>query len=60
VVILNNAWYCPFAHRIGVLPGACRDFKLPDAGETWRRYQRWYAAMLEHPAFRKTAFDQGD
>ena len=50
----------PFAYRIDVLLGTCRDFKLPDEGETWQRYQRWYVAMLEHPAFGKTAFDQGD
>jgi hypothetical protein len=33
---------------------------LPDEGETWQRCHRWYATMLEHPAFRKTAFDQED
>jgi len=50
----------PFAYRIEVLLGAYRDFSLPVEGETWQRYQRWYQAMLEHPAFRKTAFDQGN
>ncbi|MDH3389910.1 MAG: glutathione S-transferase family protein, partial [Gammaproteobacteria bacterium] len=50
----------PFAYRIEVLLRAYRDFKLPEEGDTWQRYQRWYRAMLEHPSFRKTAFDQGD
>ncbi|MCP4391151.1 MAG: glutathione S-transferase family protein [Gammaproteobacteria bacterium] len=50
----------PFAYRIDVLLGAYRDFELPQTGETWQRYQRWYAAMLDHPSFRKTAFDQDD
>jgi glutathione S-transferase len=50
----------PFAYRIDVLLGAYRDFELPREGRTWQRYRLWYDAMLEHPAFRTTAFDQGD
>jgi glutathione S-transferase len=50
----------PFAYRIDVLLSAYRDFELPRQGGTWQRYRLWYEAMLKHPAFRKTAFDQGD
>ncbi len=50
----------PFAYRIDVLLAAYRDFKLPQDGEPWRRYRRWYEAMLGHPSFRVTAFDQDD
>ena len=50
----------PFAYRIDVLLGAYRDFKLPQEGKTWQRYRRWYDAMLDHPAFKSTAFEQGD
>jgi glutathione S-transferase len=50
----------PFAYRIDVLLGAYRDFKLPQEGKTWQRYRRWYDAMLDHPAFKSTAFEQDD
>jgi glutathione S-transferase len=50
----------PFAYRIDVLLGYYRKFTLPDVGETWQRYQRWYQAVLTHPAFRATAFDHDD
>ncbi len=50
----------PFAYRIDVLLKAYRDFELPTEGEIWQRYQRWYDAMLRHPAFKLTASDQGD
>lgn len=50
----------PFAYRIDVLLKAYRDFELPTKGEIWQRYQCWYDAMLQHPAFKVTAFDQGD
>lgn len=50
----------PFAYRIDVLLGTYRDFRLPEEGATWQRYRRWYDAMLAHPAFRVTAFDQDD
>ena len=50
----------PFAYRIDVLLGTYRDFKLPQEGEIWQRYQRWYQAMLANPVFRTTAFDQGE
>jgi glutathione S-transferase len=50
----------PFAYRIDVLLGAYRDFKLPQQGRIWQRYRRWYAAMLDLPAFKTTAFQQGD
>ena len=50
----------PFAYRIDVLLGAYRDFRLPQEGEIWLRYQRWYQAMLADPAFKTTAFDQGE
>ncbi len=49
-----------FAYRIDVLLGAYHDFGLPEEGEAWQRYRRWYEAMLQQPAFRKTAFDQDD
>jgi glutathione S-transferase len=50
----------PFAYRIDVLLGAYRDFKLPQEGKIWQRYRRWYDAMLDHAAFKTTAFEQGD
>lgn len=50
----------PFAYRIDLLLKAYRDFSLPESGETWRRYRRWYDAMLAQPSFRATAFDQAD
>lgn len=50
----------PFAYRIDVLLSAYRDFRLPEEGEAWQRYRRWYDAMLGHPAFKATAFDQDD
>ena len=57
---LYNAWYCPFAYRIDVLLGVYRDFRLPQEDGIWQRYRRWYDAMLDHPAFKTTAFEQGD
>lgn len=50
----------PFAYRVDVLLGAYRDFVLPQEGEIWQRYQGWYRAMLADPAFKITAFNQGD
>jgi glutathione S-transferase len=50
----------PFAYRIDVLLKAYRDFELPAEGEIWQRYQRWYNTMLDLPAFKTTAFDQGE
>jgi glutathione S-transferase len=50
----------PFAYRIDVLLGAYRDFLLPQEGSVWQRYRCWYDAMLDHPAFKTTAFEQGD
>jgi glutathione S-transferase len=50
----------PFAYRIDVLLGAYRDFRLPQEDDIWQRYRRWYDAMLDHPAFKTTAFEQGD
>ena len=34
-----------------------RDFELPQDGEIWQRYRKWYQAMLAQPAFQATAFD---
>lgn len=48
----------PFAYRIEVLLGKYRDFSLPQEGDGWSRYHRWYTQMLDHPAFRETAFEQ--
>lgn len=48
----------PFAYRIDVLLKTYRDFELPRDGDVWQRYHRWYQAMLAHPAFKVTAFDQ--
>ena len=50
----------PFALRIDLLLGHYRDFELPDEGDDWQRYQRWYAAILEEPAFKATGCDQPD
>ncbi len=50
----------PFAYRIDVLLKTYRNFELPTQGEVWQRYRRWYDAMLQHPAFKVTALDQGD
>ena len=50
----------PFAYRIDVLLKAYRDFSLPESGEIWRRYRRWYDAMLAQPSFTATAFAQPD
>ena len=50
----------PFAYRIDVLLKAYRDFELPQEGEIWQRYRKWYQAMLAQPAFRTTAFDHED
>jgi len=50
----------PFAYRIDVLLGHYRKFTLPEDGEVWQRYRRWYQTMLVDPAFKVTAFDQGD
>lgn len=50
----------PFAYRIDVLLSVYRGFRLPQDGEAWQRYRRWYDAMLANPAFRVTAFDQDD
>ena len=50
----------PFAYRIDVLLGHYRDFKLPEDGEIWQRYQQWYQAMLAVPAFKATATDHAD
>jgi len=50
----------PFAYRIDVLLGAYREFELPQEGEVWQRYQRWYQAMLANPAFKTTAVNQED
>jgi glutathione S-transferase len=50
----------PFAYRIEVLLGAYRDFKLPQEGEIWQRYHRWYQSVLANSAFKTTAFDQGE
>lgn len=50
----------PIAYRIDRLLSHYRDFRLPDQGATWHRYRRWFDAMLQHPAFVKTAFAQGD
>lgn len=50
----------PFAYRIDVLLGHYREFTLPENGEVWQRYRRWYQTMLADPAFKVTAFDQGD
>jgi glutathione S-transferase len=47
----------PFAYRIDVLLKAYRDFELPQDGEIWQRYRKWYQAMLAQPAFQATAFD---
>ena len=50
----------PFALRIDLLLGHYRDFVIPDEGEVWQRYQRWYAAIVAEPAFKTTAYDQPD
>ena len=50
----------PFALRIDLLLGHYRDFVIPDEGEIWQRYQRWYAAIVAEPAFKTTAYDQPD
>lgn len=50
----------PFALRIDLLLAHYREFKLPVEGEIWQRYQRWYASILEHPAFNATACDKPD
>ena len=50
----------PFALRIDLLLAFYREFELPVEGEIWLRYQRWYASILEQPAFNATAYDQPD
>lgn len=40
-----------FAYRIDALLGHYRDFSLPQAGEVWQSYKRWYEAMTNHPVF---------
>lgn len=49
-----------FAYRIDVLLRHYRDFALPDDDEVWQRYRRWYQHMLNVPAFKATANEQGD
>ena len=50
----------PFAMRIDVLLSHYRNLELPKSDDDWRRYHRWYEAMLALPAFRATAFDHDD
>lgn len=50
----------PIAYRIDLLLKHYRDFSLPQKGDSWQRYRHWFEAMLNHPAFRKTAYDQDD
>jgi glutathione S-transferase len=50
----------PFAYRIDVLLGYYQKYSLPREGESWRCYHQWYEAMLTHPAFKTTAFDNAD
>ena len=50
----------PFAYRINALLEHYRDYVLPREGEGWKRYHRWFDAMLALPAFQATATDQAD
>ncbi len=50
--------FAPFAHRINLLLGHYRGFKLPTNGDSWSRYHRWYEAVIAEPGFVKTSFDQ--
>ena len=47
----------PFSYRIEVLLGHYKNFALPQDGDIWLRYRRWYNAVLEMPAFQATATD---
>jgi glutathione S-transferase len=47
----------PFSYRIDSLLGYYRDFQLPQTGAVWQRYQQWYQAMLQQPAFSATSVD---
>ena len=50
----------PFAYRIDALLGHYRDFNLPNTGNPWSRYRRWYDSMLETSVFRATATDHAN
>jgi len=50
----------PFAYRIAVLLGRCRDFALPSTGAAWSRYHGWYQSMCETELFRATPTDHAD
>lgn len=50
----------PIAYRIDLLLKHYRGFTLPEKGDAWQRYRHWFDAMLQHPAFRTSAYDQDD
>lgn len=50
----------PFAYRIDALLGYYRDFTLPNRGNLWSRYMRWYESMLERRIFRATSTDHNN
>jgi glutathione S-transferase len=50
----------PFAYRIKVLLEHYKNFTLPTRDEIWKRYHRWYNAMIKAPAFTATSTDHID
>ncbi|MBL4647256.1 MAG: glutathione S-transferase family protein [Rhizobiales bacterium] len=43
--------FAPFALRIELLLSHYKTFQLPQTGEKWARYGRWWQAMKSHPSF---------
>ena len=46
--------FIPFAYRIELLLKHFRGFKLPGGSDAWKRYHKWYDAMINLAEFKET------